>query len=90
MLLIAGVSKTEGAANGLGRGIMVVLAMVGGGSIPVSFMPPLLRKLGGFSPFTWVVNAIEGALWRDYSLSEMALPFAVLSAIAIGGLVSES
>ena len=62
MMLIAGLSRTEGAAQGYARAIMLVLAMIGGGSIPTAFMPPLMKKLSGVSPFKWAVDAIEGAM----------------------------
>ncbi len=64
MALIAGLSRTEGAAEGIARAVMIVLALIGGGSIPLMFLPPLVRTLSGISPFKWVAQAWEGALWR--------------------------
>ncbi|MFZ4574872.1 MAG: ABC transporter permease [Phycisphaerales bacterium] len=85
MMLIAGLSRTEGAAQGLARAVMLILAMIGGGSIPTAFMPPLMRTLSGVSPFKWAVEAIEGALWRSYSLPEMLVPVGVLLGVAVIG-----
>ena len=62
---------------------MLVLAMVGGGTVPLAFMPPVLRVASDLSPFKWAVVAAEGATWRSYGAAEMALPCAVLAAIGV-------
>lgn len=85
MMLIAGLSRTEGAAQGLARAIMLILAMIGGGSIPTAFMPPLMRQLSAVSPFRWAVEAVEGAMWRGFSLEEMAVPVGILLGVAVVG-----
>lgn len=87
MMLIAGLSRTEGAAQGAGRAVLIVLALIGGGSIPLAFMPPFMQTLSGISPFKWETLAIEGALWRGLSLAEMALPLGVLAGVGIVGWV---
>jgi ABC-2 type transport system permease protein len=38
-LLMAGLSRSEEGADGLGRAALMVLAMIGGGAIPLAFMP---------------------------------------------------
>lgn len=83
-MLLAGFCRTEAEANGAGRGAILILALIGGGSIPLFFMPPVLRTLSFGSPFRWVVTAVEGPFWRDTPVSEQVLPLLVL--VAIGAL----
>jgi ABC-2 type transport system permease protein len=84
-MLIAGLCKTEAEANGAGRGALLVLALIGGGTIPLFFMPPVLQTLSYASPFRWAVLAIEGPFWRDLAVSEQVVPLAILFAIGAGG-----
>lgn len=83
MMLLAGLFRTEGGAQGAGRAAILVLAMIGGGSIPIIFMPRFMQVLSAFSPFSWSIFAVEGAIWRGFSPAEMAYPCAML--VAIGG-----
>lgn len=85
MAFIAGLSRSEGAAEGIARAVLIVLALIGGGSIPLMFLPPVVRTLSGISPFKWVTQAWEGALWRGLGLADMALPLAVLLAVGVIG-----
>ncbi len=87
-MLIAGLCKTEAEANGAGRGALLVLALIGGGTIPLFFMPPVLQTLSYASPFRWAVLAIEGPFWRDLAVSEQVVPLAILFAIGAGGFLA--
>lgn len=87
-MLLAGLCRTEGAAQGAGRGAVLILALIGGGSVPLFFMPPLLREVSVLSPFLWVVTAIEGPFWRDLPASDQLKPLLVLVAIGIIGLLA--
>lgn len=86
-LLMAGLSRSEEGADGLGRAALMVLAMIGGGAIPLAFMPAAMLTVSHFSPFKWALLAFEGALWRGFSWTEMLLPCAILVAIAVAGFV---
>ncbi len=87
MMLIAGLAKSVGAAQGYARAIVLVLAMIGGGTIPVMFMPPFLKVVSGVSPFKWVVEAVEMAMWRATSMQDMLVPMAVLLGVGLLGYV---
>jgi ABC-2 type transport system permease protein len=78
MMLLAVIARTEAAANGIGWACLLTLAMIGGGAIPLVFMPPWLREVANVSPVKWGILAIEGGLWRDLTLAEVALPLALL------------
>jgi len=86
MMLLAGLSRSEDGASGLGRGLLIVLALIGGGSVPLFLLPPFAQTMSGVSPFKWATVAIEGALWRSYSWGEFALPAGVLIVMGVAGL----
>jgi ABC-2 type transport system permease protein len=87
MMVLAVIGKSAGGAGGLGRAVMLVLAMVGGGSIPLQFMPGWMRTASGVSPFKWAVQALDGAVWRNLTLQEMALPLSVLIVVGVVGFL---
>jgi ABC-2 type transport system permease protein len=86
------VGKTEEAVSGAAWGANMLMAMFGGGMIPLVFMPGFMRSLSDFSPAKWSVLALEGAIWRGFAPNEMVLPCVVLVAVgtvclAAGGMV---
>jgi ABC-2 type transport system permease protein len=52
----------------------------------VMFMPQFMKSLSILSPVKWGILAMEGAIWRDFSLSEMMLPCGILLGIGIAGV----
>jgi len=60
----------------------MILAMFGGGMMPLVFMPPWMRSVSHFSPIIWGILALEGSIWRDFTLTEMLLPCGILLALA--------
>ena len=88
MMLLAAGFRTEGGTQGAGRAVLLVLAMVGGGTVPLVFMPPFLRAASNISPFKWAVMAAEGATWRNWGPDELWMPLAVLAAIGAIGLTA--
>ncbi len=84
MMLLSVLGRTERAAGGISWAIMIVMAMLGGGMLPLFLMPPWMQTVSNISPVKWAVLALEGALWRQFSLSEMLLPCGIL--LAIGAL----
>lgn len=87
MMMLAGLTKTEGAAQGLGRAVVLVLAMIGGGTIPIFIMPAWLQAVSRVSPFSWAATVIDGYTWRNFTWAEMALPLGVLCAVGVIGFV---
>jgi ABC-2 type transport system permease protein len=51
--------------------------------VPTFVMPAWIQSISFISPIRWTMLAIEGGVWRDYSISEMALPCAILITIGI-------
>lgn len=85
MMLLSVLGRTEKAASGYATGVMIVLMMLGGGMVPLMFMPEWMQVAGAVSPVKWALLALEGATWRDFSVAEMARPCAILAGFGIGG-----
>ncbi len=86
-MALSGLFKNEGSARSAGNAIVLVLVMIGGGTIPLAFMPPFLRTASQMSPFSWAILAIEGAVWRDFAFTEMLPPLCILLFIGALGFV---
>jgi len=84
MMLLSTLGRTEAAASGVGWAVLLLMAMVGGAMIPVFLMPDWLQTVGDFSPVSWSIRALEGAVWRGDTLSQMLRPLGVLLAIGVG------
>ncbi|MFH1219021.1 MAG: ABC transporter permease [Candidatus Eisenbacteria bacterium] len=84
MMLLSVLGRTEEAASGIGWAVLLVFSMLGGGMIPYFFMPGWMRGVSNFSPVKWAVLAMEGAIWRQFSLTEMLFPCGIL--IGVGAI----
>ncbi len=85
MMLVSVMGKTEEAVAGASWGVMMPFAMIGGGMIPLVAMPSWLLTVSNVSPFKWGIYAVEGAVWRGFSFTDMLLPCGIL--IAIGAVL---
>ncbi len=88
MMLIASLGKTEQTAAGAGWAILMPLSMIGGAMVPQFVMPQWMQTAGLISPIRYVILAIEGGIWRQFTLSEMALPCAVLGVVGMACFVA--
>jgi ABC-2 type transport system permease protein len=86
MMLMSVIGRTEAAVAGGSWVVMMPLAMIGGGMIPLIAMPPWLLLASNVSPFKWAIYAIEGAVWRDLSLAESLPAMGILLGIAVACL----
>lgn len=85
MMGLAVAARSTRSANAIGWGVLTVLAVVGGGTVPLFVMPPWLRTASDASPFKWAVLALEGGIWRGLSWGEMAIPCGVLVTTGVVG-----
>ena len=81
MMVLSVIGKTEAAVAGGGWVLILPLAMAGGGMIPLIAMPGWMLTVSHVSPFRWAILGIEGGVWRDFSLAEVATPVAILLAL---------
>jgi ABC-2 type transport system permease protein len=84
MMLMSVIGKTEESVSGAAWSANMLMAMFGGGMVPLLFMPSFMKTLSNLSPVKWSILALEGAIWRGFTLSEMVVPCAVL--ICIGAV----
>lgn len=87
MMTMSLLGKTEQSVSGAGWAINMVMAMLGGAMIPVMFMPAVIQQFSVLSPIKWGILAIEGAIWRQFSWTEMMLPCGMLLAVGAIGFV---
>lgn len=87
MMLLSLLGKTEQATGGMAWGACTVMAMFGGGMLPLAFMPGFMRKLANYDPVGWAVYAVEGAVWRGLSVAEMVLPCAILCGVGLATMM---
>ena len=83
MMIISVLGKTEQAVSGSAWGILMIFSMTGGGMLPLAFMPSWLQTISHFSPMKWGILAVEGAIWRGFTLGEMMLPVSILISIGV-------
>lgn len=83
MMLFATLGKTQHGVAGAGWGILMPLAMLGGGMVPLIAMPDWMQTASNVSPIKWGILALEGAIWRGFSLREMLLPCAILVGVGV-------
>jgi ABC-2 type transport system permease protein len=78
MMLMSVIGKSEEAVSGAAWGVNMFMAMFGGAMIPLVFMPTFMKTISHFSPVTWSILSLEGAIWRGFDLPEMLAPCAAL------------
>lgn len=83
MMLLAVLGRSEASAGGFSWAALLVLAMLGGGMIPLFVMPGWMQHASVISPVSWSIRALEGAIWRGFTPAQMLRPCAML--IALGG-----
>jgi ABC-2 type transport system permease protein len=90
MMLLSVLGRTEAAAGGIGWAVLCMMAMIGGGMIPYVFLAkvPFLATLSHVSPIKWSILALEGAVWRGFTVAEMALPCGILLAVGVAGFAA--
>lgn len=86
MMALSVLGGTEQSASGAAWATLLVLAMLGGGMVPLFVMPGWMATVSGISPAKWAILALEGALWRGFSPVEMTLPLGILLATGALGL----
>ena len=79
MMFISVLGRTERSVSGAGWAIMLLMSMTGGGMVPLFLMPGWMATLGKLSAVHWSVYALEGAIWRGLTFTEMLRPLGILA-----------
>jgi ABC-2 type transport system permease protein len=90
MMFLSTLGDSEQASSGMAWGIMTMMAMLGGGMVPLFAMPGWMQTASNVSPVKWGILAVEGGIWRGFSMADMARPCGVLVAIGVAGFVGGS
>lgn len=85
VMLIASFCHSERAASGMGWGVLMLCSMVGGGMIPLEFLPEWIMPVSNFSPIRWSIYAMQGGIWRPLEWHDMLLPLGILVGLGIFG-----
>jgi ABC-2 type transport system permease protein len=83
MMLVAGLGKTEETAQGAAWAFLMPMTMLGGAMVPTFVMPAWMQSIGYVSPIRWAMLAIEGGVWRQFTLAEMVTPCAILISVGL-------
>jgi ABC-2 type transport system permease protein len=90
MMFLSTLGDSEQAASGMAWGILTMMAMLGGGMVPLFVMPGWMQTASNVSPVKWGIFAIEGGIWRGFTLTDLAAPCAVLLSIGAAGFAAGS
>ncbi|MDF1664877.1 MAG: ABC transporter permease [Planctomycetota bacterium] len=90
MMCLSVLGKTEESVAGSSWGIMLVMAMLGGGMVPLLAMPSWMLTLSHISPVKWGILALEGAIWRGFEMGDFLLPCAILISVGVVALMAGS
>lgn len=83
MMFLSVWGRTEQAASSIMWGVLLGMSMLGGGMVPRFFMPASLQHLSDLSPIRWAILAMDGAVWKDFTLAQMLTPCGILVAIGL-------
>ncbi|UFU03976.1 ABC transporter permease [Ruania suaedae] len=86
-MVIGSVLDNEGAASGLGVGLSLVLAALGGCMFPQELFPDTLRTVSSFTPHGWGYRAFAEVQRHDAGLVEILPHLGVLAGFAAGALL---
>jgi ABC-2 type transport system permease protein len=84
-MLLSVVGRSQQAVAGAGWATLLLFAMLGGAMLPLAVMPEWMVWASHLSPVKWGIFALEGALWRGFSASEMLAPVLVLLGFGVVG-----
>lgn len=86
-MLIGSLLDNEAAASGVGVGLGLVLAALGGCMLPLELFPDTLRTVAHITPHAWAYDAFAQIQRHDAGLVDILPELAVLAAMAAGLLV---
>lgn len=82
-LWLSAMCSTRQQLQALSNFLVLVVSALGGSMVPRFLMPPWLQDVSWIMPNAWAIEAYQGLLWRNEPFSELLLPIALLSAVAV-------
>lgn len=83
-MLLAAISPTAAAANGLATFLVLTMSATGGAWFPVSFMPEFMQTIAKFTLVYWSMEGFSQVLWAGQSLRQILPTVGILLGIAAG------
>lgn len=87
-MLVGSVIDNDGAASGIGVGLGLVLAALGGCMLPLELFPATLRTIAHITPHAWAYDAFAKIQRHGASLVDILPQLGVLAAMAAVLLVA--
>ncbi|MGC5628811.1 ABC transporter permease [Georgenia sp. Z1344] len=81
-MLLGSVLDNEGAASGVGVGLGLVLAGIGGGMAPLEVFPETMRQVAHVTPHAWAYDAFAEIQRHDGGLVDILPMLGVLAGMA--------
>jgi ABC-2 type transport system permease protein len=85
-MVLGSLVDNEGAAGGVGVGLGLVLAGLGGGMVPLEVFSNTLRTVAHVTPHAWAYDAFATIQRRDGTLVDILPQLGVLVAMAVAAL----
>jgi ABC-2 type transport system permease protein len=82
-ILLGTLLDNEGAAGGLGVGLGLVLAALGGSMLPLELFPDTIRRIADLTPHAWAYDAFAEIQRRGGTLVDVLPNLGVLAAMAL-------
>ena len=83
-MLLAAISPTAAAANGLATFLVLTMSATGGAWFPVSFMPEFMQTIARFTLVYWSMEGFSQVLWAGQSFLQILPTVGILLGIAAG------
>lgn len=81
-MLLAAVTRTAAAAQGLATLLVLTMSAIGGAWFPTSFMPEFIQQLSRLTVVYWSMEGFAQVLWNNCSFVELLPTVGVLLGIA--------
>lgn len=81
-MLLAAVSPTPQAANGLATFLILMMSAIGGAWFPVSFMPEFMQTIAQFTIVYWAMEGFNQVLWSGDTLRQLLPTLGILTGTA--------
>lgn len=83
-MLLAAVTRTPAAAQGLATLLILTMSAVGGAWFPTSFMPEFIQQVSKLTVVYWSMEGFAQVLWAGSSLVDLLPILGILTGIAAG------
>jgi len=86
-LAVASACRTKQQAQTVSTFAVLVFSAIGGSMVPRFMMPPWLQDIGWYTPNAWAIEAYQGVLWRDETLTNLTASFLPLAGLGVLGVL---